>query len=139
MTMITNIGPATRIKLLAILNNPAKAACLQIELAAIIDAGTPLVKATYNLEGLVLTCYETVCIAVNCIHAAHHPNVRAVAERLVSASRKTFQQWNAYANNCMKVAQQYFTEKINGELSGLSCKAVLSIEIKANAAAVDSL
>jgi len=74
-----NIGPATRIKLLAISNDPAKAACLQIELAAIIDAGTPLVKATYSLEGdgtLVLTWYETVCIAVNSIHAAHYPNVR---------------------------------------------------------------
>ena len=50
---------------------------------------------------------------------AHYPNVRAVAERLVSSNRRTLQQWNAYASNCMKGAQQYFTEKINGELSGL--------------------
>lgn len=45
-----NIGPAVHIKLLAILNDPAKAACLQIELAA-ITTGTPLVKANYSLEG----------------------------------------------------------------------------------------
>ena len=46
-----DIGLATRTKLLEILNDPTKTAILQIELAAIIDAGAPLVKATYNLEG----------------------------------------------------------------------------------------
>ena len=65
-----DIGPATRSKLLAIFNDQAKAACLQIELAAIIDAGTLLVKATYNLEGdgpLVLMCYETTSTVVHSI------------------------------------------------------------------------
>ena len=42
-----------------------------------------------------------------------------LVKRLVSSNRRTLQQWNAYASNCMKGAQQYFTEKINGELSGL--------------------
>ena len=54
-----DIGRATRSKLL---NDPVKSSLLQIELAAIIDVGTPLVKATYNLEGdgaVVLKCYPT--------------------------------------------------------------------------------
>ena len=44
------LSPTTRFKLLQILADPLRNAHLQIELAAIIDAGEPFVKATYNLE-----------------------------------------------------------------------------------------
>ena len=41
-----DFAPATRQKLLAILTDPAKNACLRIELAAVVDAGECLVKTT---------------------------------------------------------------------------------------------
>lgn len=40
-----DLGIATRFKLLEILNDSTKTTILQIELAAIIDTGVPLVKA----------------------------------------------------------------------------------------------
>lgn len=117
-----DIGQATRTKLLAILNDPVKASVLQIELAAVIDGGNPLVKATYNLEGdgaLVLKCYEQICTVINSIRTAHHPNVRAVAERISSGDRNAFQQWTDYAKACVQGAQRYFLHKIEGDLGGL--------------------
>ena len=95
-----DVGQATRTKLSAILNDPLKASLLQIELAAVIDVGNPLVKATYNLEGegaLVLKCYEQICTVVNSIHAAHYPNVRAIAKRISSGDRSTCHQLTDYA------------------------------------------
>ena len=59
----TELSPATRKKLLQILADPIKNSRLQVELAAVIDAGEPFVKATYVLEGdgpLALSCYEVV-------------------------------------------------------------------------------
>ena len=85
-----DIGLATRTKLLEILNDPTKTAILQIELAAIIDAGAPLVKATYNLEGdglLVWQCHEQISTVLNAINTAHYPNVTAVVERVAGGNR----------------------------------------------------
>ena len=48
------MSPATNHRLLEVLQNPATKAYLQIELAAIVDTGEAFVKATYNLEGMVL-------------------------------------------------------------------------------------
>lgn len=42
----TSVSPATRGKLLAILQNPQEKAHLMVELAVTIDAGMPFVKAT---------------------------------------------------------------------------------------------
>ena len=58
----TDISPATRGKLLSMLRDDEEKKYLMVELAATIDAATPFVKATYNLEGdgpLVMTCYES--------------------------------------------------------------------------------
>ena len=43
--------------------SPANVSYLQVELAITVDAGTPFVRAPYNLEGdgpLVLKCYEEI-------------------------------------------------------------------------------
>ncbi len=114
-----DVGQATRTKLLGILDDPTKNAYLQIELAAIIDAGTPLVKATYNLEGdgpLVLQCHDQICTVLNATQTAHYPNVTAVADKLAAGNSTVSQQWKAYGANCVWGAQQYFTQKMTGEL-----------------------
>lgn len=48
----TSVSPATRGKLLAILQTPRTEAHLMVELAVTIDGGTPSVKAAYKLEGV---------------------------------------------------------------------------------------
>ena len=117
-----DIGLATRTKLLEILNDPTKTAILQIELAAIIDAGAPLVKATYSLEGdgpLVWQCHEQISTVLNAINTAHYPNVTAVVERVAGGNRGAAQQMSTYASSCVKGAQDYFTQKMTGELKDL--------------------
>ena len=114
-----DVGLATRTKLLEILNNQTKNTYLQIELAAIIDAGTPLVKATYNLEGdgaLALQCHDQICTVLNAIRIAHYPNVTAIAERIAAGNRGVFQQWMTYAVKCVQEAQQYVIGRMTGEL-----------------------
>ena len=56
-----NLSPVCRASLLEIFDDPVTARDLDIELAAMIDAGKHFVQATYYLEGdglLVFTCYE---------------------------------------------------------------------------------
>ena len=81
-----DIGLSTRTKLLDILNDPARIGLLQIELAAVIDAIAPLVKATYNLEGdgaLVWQCHDQISTVLNAITTSHHPNVTAIVARVI--------------------------------------------------------
>ena len=76
------VSPATVEKLLSVFRNPCEKKLLQVELAAIIDAGMPFVKATYNLEGdgpLVLTCYDTISALNMSARQAHYPNLDAIA------------------------------------------------------------
>ena len=44
-------APTKRAKLLEILHDQRKKACIQMELASVVDAGEPFVKSTYTLEG----------------------------------------------------------------------------------------
>ena len=56
-----DLSPATREHLMNIFDNLDEAVDLELELAALIDAGAPFVSATYYLEGegpLVFSCYE---------------------------------------------------------------------------------
>ena len=46
----TDLGPATRSKMLSILQDPRRTVVLQIEVAALVDAGKQFVQATYRLE-----------------------------------------------------------------------------------------
>ena len=57
------LAPATLDKLKQILSDPMKNVQLKMELAVVIDAGEPFVKATYTLEGdgpLALCAYEEI-------------------------------------------------------------------------------
>ena len=61
-----NLATSTSSKLLEIINYPVKFRKLRIELAIIVDAMEPLVKATYILEGdaaLALVTYENLSIS----------------------------------------------------------------------------
>lgn len=109
----TDIGPATRPKLMSILDDPQKCALLQIELAATVDYGEPFVKACYFLEGdgpLALDCYETVERVKSAVHVAHVPNVRAIAQKVSGkpTGDPLCVQWMTYAKSCVQPGLEYF-------------------------------
>jgi len=84
------IAPTTRAKLLEILYDTRKKAFLQMELAAVVDAGEPFVKSTYTLKGdgpLVFKCYDNIQVLKAGIDNPHYPNVRALAQRSSVMSR----------------------------------------------------
>ena len=81
------VSPATVEKLLSVLRSTNEKKLLQIELAAMIDAGLPFVKCTYNLEGdgpLVLSCYDTISALNMAARQAHYPNLVAIAGRIAA-------------------------------------------------------
>ena len=81
---ISDVAPATRLKLHSLLGNSQKNTKLQLELASIIDCGEAFVKATYNLEGdeaLAFSCYVLSSLELG-IQSAHFPNLVAVAKKL---------------------------------------------------------
>ena len=74
---------ATKSKLLNILHDADARSVLEIELAAIVDAGEPLVKATYKLErdgALVFDCYETVSSVLSTFQMGHYPILMLLQE-----------------------------------------------------------
>ena len=86
-------------------------------MAAVIDAGEPFVKATYNLEGdgpLVFMCFETLSALAASIHVAHYPNVLAVANSLGGAVPNT-QKWVDYAKPVFSLV--YSTSSTNSLMS----------------------
>ena len=114
-----NVGLATRRKMLDILHDQQKQGVLQIELAATMDGGLPLVQATYCLEGdgpLVLTCFEEVNKVFKAIQVAHLPNLNRVAERISQGQNTNKQQLVSYGVACIKPAFDYFVTKFEHEL-----------------------
>ena len=112
----TKLSPATRNKLLQIMADPLKNARLQIELAAVIDAGEPFVKATYTLEGdgpLALNCYEVLSTLSAGIHVQHYPNLLAVAQKISGCNPALKQQWVDYGKSCVAPGLH---DKFSGEL-----------------------
>ena len=91
---------------------------LQIELAAVVDAGEPFVKATYKLEGdgpLALECYEILGVVKAAIQVNHLPNTTAIAKKIASTGQ-TEQFWMDYAKRCTQPAFDYFPSKFDVDL-----------------------
>ena len=93
---------------------------LQLGLAAIVDWGEHFVKATYLLEGdgpIGLKCYEVIGEVLAAIHAAHCPNVQAVAKKLEGKLRGVHMpQLLRYAESCVKPDLDYFQQKVDTTL-----------------------
>ena len=79
-----HLAPATRRQLLDIFDDPHDATDLELELAALVDGGTPYVLATYYLEGdgpLIFTCYERLATVAHSVALDAYPNLEGVARR----------------------------------------------------------
>lgn len=118
-----DLSPATCSKLLAVVSDPTKNALLKVELAAVVDGGESLVKATYKLEGdgpLALSAYELVNTILVPIRVSYFPNVDAIARQLCPANPTGHQQWVAYALQCLQPGFDYLTRFCH-YFDGCSC------------------
>ena len=119
------MAPATKEKLLEFLSHPQKKVLLKTELAVVVDAGRPLVEATYILEGdgpLIIQAYEQVRKVEASFATAYYPNTQAVAQSIaLTANNPTLvQSLIDYAKTCVLPCEEYFASKFNeanGELA----------------------
>ena len=112
-----DISPKTTDRLLLILEDEDDRISLELELAAMIDIGKHLVRATYALEGdgpLVLTTYEKLQAVTSAFAVAERPNLRAVAQRLAEKNRgMNAAALEAEAMQGAKPAINWFLQKFN--------------------------
>ena len=106
-------SPATFSKLIGILSDQSKNVYLQIELAAVVDAGKNFVKATYNLS---LSCFQVIEELEASIHTSHNPNLDAVVRKLCASTRHSQTQLKAYAEKCIQPGFDYFRRQISTNL-----------------------
>ncbi len=110
---------ATRTKLLFIMNDATKKALLMVEMAAVVDAGEPVVKATYRLEGdgpLALECYEIISITMESVWVANYPNVESVARNVSGGNQQVQQQLVAYTSDAVQPGLDYLVSIFTGTL-----------------------
>ena len=122
----SDLPRATSQKLIDILKNPPTLRKLKMELAAVVDAMTPFVQATYRLEGdgfLALTTYQEIKTLESVISTQHYPNVNAIARLESNGSITHENQLVKYAKSCIEPAYAYFYSKFQSPASDLT-KAV---------------
>lgn len=118
----------TKGKLLTFLTDPKKRNTLNVELASVVDAGKPLVEATYNLESdelVVFKCYDLISSLSVSMKMENYPNIQAVVRSIVGASKTADTQlkWMKHARDCIKPAADYFNEHIKAEIMSVPLKA----------------
>ena len=82
-----------------------------VELAVMIDAAMPFVKATYNLEGdgpFSLTCYETISALNAAVRQANYPNLQALARDLSAGDPNKEEELSQYAKSCVEPGITYY-------------------------------
>jgi hAT family C-terminal dimerisation region len=93
---------------------------LKVELAAVCDAATPFVKATYNLEGdglLAFVAYEELLKCKRFVDDPHLPNLRAICLELGGTADPPTPEFNRLFNlglSCMEPGFNYFRAKFWG-------------------------
>ena len=112
-------APATTAKLRSILNDPTERSLLELQIAAVVDVGELLVKATYSLEGhgaLAFQCYEVLSTLLATFQTAYCPNIDAVTSKLAGGLPHIQQQWRTYALGCVKPGVDYLQNTMPGKL-----------------------
>ena len=115
----TDISPATRGKLLTMLNDQQQRPYLMVELAVTVDAAMPFVKATYNLEGdgpLALSCYETISGLNVAARQAHYPNLQPVARQVSEGDAQLEQQLIQYAKSSIQPGLDYYFRQLTASM-----------------------
>ena len=111
-----NLSPVCRANLLEIFDDPATARDLQIELAAMIDAGKHFIQATYYLEGdgpLVFSCYERLSALAHAIAIESYPNTEAKARQHSRGNIALYNQLVAQAKACINPGFRFYQQKFS--------------------------
>ena len=96
-----------------------------MELAITVDAMTPFVRATYNLEGdglLALKAYREISTLHSVTATQNYPNMLAIAENESAGNASNEQLLIRFAENSVRPAYEYFKQKFdfnNGELKDI--------------------
>lgn len=90
-------------------------------MSVVVDAGAPLVRATYTCrleedESLALHCFEVLNTVILSTQSAYYPITTAIAQTLAGGDHPTYQQLMAYAKQCVQPAYEYFEDKFTGGL-----------------------
>ena len=111
-----NLSPVCRASLLEIFDDPATARDLEIELAAMVDAGKHFVQATYYLEGdgpLVFTCYERLSALAHAIAIDSYANTEAKARQHAGRNMALYNQLVAQAKACINPGFRFYQQKFS--------------------------
>ena len=111
-----NLSPVCRANLLEIFDDPATARDLEIELAAMIDAGKHFIQATYYLEGdgpLVFSCYERLSALAHAIAIESYPNTEAKARQHSRGNIALYNQLVAQAKACINPGFRFYQQKFS--------------------------
>ena len=112
-----DVAPATVRKLLTMLDTQQLRALIQIEMAAFIDTGEVVVKATYNLEGdgpLALVAYGIIRSVHASLQSAHFPSLSALRARLHPNDVNNQLQLKALGMQCVQPGIDHFMKKFVG-------------------------
>ena len=127
LAMPDEFSEKTKGKLLEFFKDLKKRSTLKVELASVVDAGKPLVEATYNLESddlVVFKCYDLISSLSVSMKMENYPNVQAIVKSIVSASKTDAQlKWIKHARECIKPASDYFNEHLKAEIMSVPLKA----------------
>ena len=120
-----DLPPATSTKIREIINDCAKFRKLKMELAITVDAMTPFVQATYNLEDdrlLALKAYREISALHSVTATQNYPNVLAIAKNESAGNASNEQLLVRFAENSVRPAYEYFKQKFDfnsGELKDI--------------------
>lgn len=87
-------------------------------MSVVVDAGAPLVRATYTCrleedESLALHCFEVLNTVILSTQSAYYSITTAIAQTLAGGDH---QQLMANAKQCVQPAYEYFKDKFTGGL-----------------------
>ena len=111
---------ATLKQIEAVLNDVQTKCSLQIELAAVVDAGKPMVESTYILEGddaLAWKCYEQLIFIQNSINVVNLPNLTAISRQISEGNPVVAQQFYQYGVAAVQPGWNYFSQTVMGTLN----------------------
>ena len=114
-----NLSPVCLAGLLKLFDDPVTARDIEIELAAIRDAGKHFVKATYYLEGdgpLVFSCYERLSALAQAIAIESYPNTEAKAHEHAGGNMVLYNQLVAQAKACINPGFHFYQQKFSVQL-----------------------
>ena len=115
LAMPDEFSEKTKGKLLEFFKDPKKRSTLKVELASVVDAGKPLVEATYNLESddlVVFKCYDLISSLPVSMKMENYPNVQAIVKSIVSTSKTDAQlKWIKHARECIKPASKRLLQR----------------------------